>query len=73
MATQLQLVGTLSSKNCCDIGAVTALTWVEENEPEAGGAAIPQLALQGRARHFCPPPPIDLPTKTTAQVPIGLV
>jgi len=52
---------------------VTALTWVEENEPEAGGAAIPQLALQGRARRFCPPPPVDLPTKTTAQVPVGLV
>lgn len=47
---------------------MTALTWVEELDPKVDGAAVPQLALQGRARRFCPPPPTAIPTKPTSQV-----
>jgi WD40 repeat protein len=49
-------------------GAVTALAWVEEEDAKVDSAAVPQLALQGRARRFCPPPPAAVPATSTTQV-----
>ena len=49
-------------------GAVAALTWVEEDDTAAVGVALPQQALQGRARRVCPPPPATTSCKSTTQV-----
>ena len=49
-------------------GAVAALTWVEEDDTAAVGVALPQQALQGRARRVCPPPPATTTCKSTTQV-----